>query len=184
MPDINIKQAMVPLGGTVFYNDYGTAPGAAIEKDGKCVIMLPGPPRELLPMFEGQVRPFLGKYADGVLVSHTLSATGIGESAIAERIGELLEQENPTVALYAKDGEVQIRVTAKARDKEAAESLSAPTIAEITRQLGDFVYGLDAPNLHSVVVDLLQEQKLMIATAESCTACLCSCTRPCRCGGT
>ena len=169
MPQNNKKQALVPADSTVFYNDYGTAPGAAVEKDGKCVIMLPGPPRELIPMFEGKVRPFLKKYSDGVIASHTLMATGIGESAVAEKLGGLLESTSPTAALYAKDGEVQIRVTAKAKNKAEAEQAAAPMIGEIRRRLGDFVYGMDVPNLHSVVVGLLREQKLMIATAESCT---------------
>lgn len=144
-------------------------PARLWEKDGKCVIMLPGPPRELIPMFEGKVRPFLKKYSDGVIASHTLMATGIGESAVAEKLGGLLESTSPTAALYAKDGEVQIRVTAKAKNKAEAEQAAAPMIGEIRRRLGDFVYGMDVPNLHSVVVGLLREQKLMIATAESCT---------------
>lgn len=169
MPQINKKQALVPVGSTVFYNDHGTAPGIAVEKAGKCVIMLPGPPRELIPMFEEQVRPFLAKYADGVIVSHTLTAAGIGESAIAEKLGNLLESTSPTAALYAKDGEVRIRVTAKAANKLEAEQIAAPMITEIRRRLGDYIYGMDVPSLHSVVVGLLREQKLMIATAESCT---------------
>ncbi len=169
MPEINKKQAMLPVGGTVFYNDYGTAPGMAVEKDGKCVILLPGPPRELTPMFEQQVRPFLEKFSDGKIVSHTLAATGIGESAVAEKLGSLLENDNPTAALYAKDGEVHIRVTAKAANATEAEQCIAPMINEIQRRLGDYIYGMDEPSLQSVVIGLLREQKLMIATAESCT---------------
>lgn len=169
MPENNVKQAMLPVGSTVFYNDHGTAPGAAIEKDGKCVVLMPGPPRELIPMFEEQIRPFLMKFSDGRIVSHTLMVTGIGESTIAERLRDLLERQNPTAALYAKDGEVQVRVTAKAAGADEAEEMAAPVVNEIERRLGDYVYGVDVPNLHSVVVGLLREQRLMIATAESCT---------------
>lgn len=169
MPENNVKQAMLPVGSTVFYNAYGTAPGAAIEKNGKCIILMPGPPRELIPMFRDQVKPYLEKFSDGLIVSHTLMATGIGESTIAEKLKDLLEQSNPTAALYAKDGEVQIRVTAKAAAAQEAEALTAPVIREVERRLGDYVYGVDVPNLHSVVVGLLKEQRLMLATAESCT---------------
>ena len=105
MPESNKKQAYVPEGATVFPNENGTAPGIAIEKDGKCVILLPGPPRELNPMFTNSVKPFLGKYAGGVIVSHTVRTFGIGESAMAEAVADLLDSDNPTVAPYAKDGE-------------------------------------------------------------------------------
>lgn len=169
MPENNIKQAMLPPGCTVFFNDYGTAPGAAIEKNGKCVILLPGPPRELIPMFQEQVRPYLQKFSNSNILSHTLTAFGIGESAIAEKLGRILENPNPTVALYAKDGEVQIRVTAKAATAELADGIIMPMIQEITHRLGDYIYGVDAPNIHSVVIGLLREQRMMIATAESCT---------------
>lgn len=169
MPENNVKQAMLPPGCTVFFNDYGTAPGAAIEKNGKCVILLPGPPRELTPMFHEQVRPYLQKFSDSNILSHTLTAFGIGESAIAEKLGRILENPNPTVALYAKDGEVQIRVTAKAATAELADGIIMPMIQEITHRLGDYIYGVDVPNIHSVVIGLLREQRMMIATAESCT---------------
>ncbi len=169
MPENNKKQAMVPIGAKVFQNYYGTAPGMAIEQDGKCVILLPGPPRELIPMFEGQVQPFLEKFSDGKIVSHTISIVGIGESSVADKLSDLLEGNNPTVALYAKDGEVRIRVTAKKPTSFEAEQDVAPLVKEIKQRLGDYVYGTDVSSLHSVVVRLLREQKLMIATAESCT---------------
>lgn len=169
MPAINKKQAMIPVGGKAFYNDYGTAPGVAIEQQGKCVILLPGPPRELIPMFEQQVQPFLEKFSDGKIVSHMLAVVGLGESSVAEKLGKLLEGTNPTAALYAKEGEVHIRVTAKAENAIEAEQMIAPLVSEMKRRLGDYIYGIDVPNLHSLVVNLLREQKLMIATAESCT---------------
>ncbi|MCL2508762.1 MAG: competence/damage-inducible protein A [Oscillospiraceae bacterium] len=171
MPASNLKQADVPASGTVFENTRGTAPGMALEKDGKCVILLPGPPKEMSAMFDISVRPFLlNKYADGVIVSRSIRTFGIGESAMAERIADMLDGENPTVAPYAKEGEALVRVTAKAESAEAAHALLAPVVSEITARLGEFVYGIDAGSLQETVVKLLLEKKLKAAFAESCTA--------------
>lgn len=170
MPESNKKQAYVPEGATVFPNENGTAPGIAIEKDGKCVILLPGPPRELNPMFTNSVKPFLGKYAGGVIVSHTVRTFGIGESAMAEAVADLLDSDNPTVAPYAKDGEAFLRVTAMAKSVEEADKLCRAPIDEIKRRFGSLVYGVDARSLQHRVVDLLTEKGLKVAFAESCTA--------------
>ncbi len=170
MPDTNAKQADVPLGGTVFKNTCGTAPGAALERDGKCVIILPGPPREMTAMFETSVRPFLlSKYSDGVIVSHTIRTFGIGESAMAQRVSDLLENGNPTVAPYAKDGEALLRVTAKAESAEQAEALLTPVVVEIKSRLPEYIYAVDADSLQETVVKLLLEKGLHVALAESCT---------------
>ena len=170
MPENNKKQALIPVGGTVFKNNHGTAPGLAIEKDGKCIIMLPGPPSELEPMFEESVRDFLSKYSDGVIVSHTVNIIGAGESAVALELADLFNGENPTVAPYAKKGEVQLRVTAKAKNTDEADKLCAPIIDDIRSRLGDIVYGVDADNIESRVVSLLMQNSKTIASAESCTA--------------
>ena len=114
MPETNRKQAYLPQGCTIFRNNHGTAPGCAMEKAGKIIINLPGPPRELKAMFLEQVLPYLSRFAGGTIVSHTVRTFGIGESAMAERAAQFLKQENPTVAPYAKDGEALLRVTAKA----------------------------------------------------------------------
>lgn len=169
MPQTNLKQAMLPDGGTIFPNGNGTAPGIAVERGGKCVIMLPGPPREMEPMFREQVKPYLARFSDGAIVSHTVRTMGIGESALAESVGDLLGSANPTVAPYAKDGEALLRVTAKAADISAADALSAPVVDEIKRRLGGKVYGVDVESIQRRVFDMLLDRGLTVALAESCT---------------
>lgn len=169
MTESNRKQAMLPEGCIVFDNPYGTAPGCAIEKDGKHVLMLPGPPRELKPMFRDHALPYLARFSDGVIASHSLQIFGVGESRVEEIIRDLMDGENPTTAPYAKDGEVHIRVTAKAATKEQAERMIVPVVQDIRSRLGDSVYGENARNLQEVVCRLLKEKGLKLATAESCT---------------
>ena len=169
MPPSNAKQALVPVGGTVFTNANGTAPGLGLEKDGKCVVMLPGPPYELEPMFLNEVRPFLMKYSDSIIVSHTVRTMNIGESAMAELVSDLLETENPTVAPYAKRGEAMLRVTAKAPTQEIAELLCTPVLAEIRRRLGSYVYAEDSDSIEQTLVKMLGESGKKIACAESIT---------------
>lgn len=170
MPESNLRQAYVPVGGTVFENNHGTAPGLGLKKDGKCVVILPGPPYEMAPMYKESVIPYLAEYSDGAIVSHTVRTMGIGESAMAEMCADLLENENPTVAPYAKKGEALLRVTAKAASEAEAEKLCIPVIEDIKSRLGSFVYGIDSASIEQRVVELLKENGLKIATAESCTA--------------
>ena len=170
MPESNLRQAHVPVGGTVFENNHGTAPGLGLKKGGKCVVILPGPPYEMAPMYHESVVPYLAEYSDGAIVSHTVRTMGIGESAMAELVVDLLESENPTVAPYAKKGEALLRVTAKADNEEEAEKLCAPVIDEIKSRLGGYVYGIDSESIEQRVVELLKTNNLTLATAESCTA--------------
>ncbi len=170
MAQSNAKQAYVPAGGTVFINQNGTAPGAAMESNGKCLIILPGPPGELEPMFLNQVKPFLKKYSCGAIVSHSIKTMGIGESKMAELVGDLLNNENPTVAPYAKDGESFLRVTANAQDEKSGDKLCEPMINTIKSRLGSYVYGIDAESIQQRVVELLLKEGKKIALAESCTA--------------
>lgn len=170
MPESNLRQAYVPIGQTVFENNNGTAPGIGIKKDGKCVVILPGPPYEMAPMYQESVVPFLSEYSEGAIVSHTVRTMGIGESAMAEICADLLEKENPTVAPYAKKGEALLRVTAKAENTDEAEKLCKPVIDEIRSRLGGYVYGIDSESIEERVVQLLKQKKLTVATAESCTA--------------
>lgn len=170
MPATNARQAMVPAGGTVFENKNGTAPGLGIKKNGKCVIMLPGPPYEMAPMYLESVVPFISEYSSGVIVSHTVRTMNIGESAMAEAVSDLLEMSNPTAAPYAKMGEALLRVTAKAQTAAEAEALCAPVVEDICTRLGDYVYGIDNENIESRVVALLMKNGMTLATAESCTA--------------
>ena len=170
MPESNLRQAYVPVGGTVFENHHGTAPGLGLKKGGKCVVILPGPPYEMAPMYKESVVPYLAEYSDGAIVSHTVRTMGIGESAMAEKVADLIEGSNPTVARYAKKGEALLRVTAKAETESKAEELCRPVIDEIISRLGGVVYGIDSENIEQRVVELLKENKMTIATAESCTA--------------
>lgn len=170
MPPSNKKQALVPVGGTVFHNLNGTAPGIALEKDGKCVILMPGPPREMVSMFENSVRPFLKNKVCGTILSHVVRTYGIGESAMAEKVSSLLEMSNPTVAPYAKDGESLLRVTALADSEEEAEKMISPVIKEIEEKLGDYIYGMDINSIQEALVNELKQKGLHVAFAESCTA--------------
>ena len=166
----NRKQALLPQGCLVLPNDRGTAPGCVMQKDGKHVVLLPGPPYELTLMFTEYVAPYLSQCSGGTIYSHIIGVFGIAESAIGERLQDLMANSNPTVAPYAKEGEVIVRVTAKAATKEEADALCEPIIAEICDRLGNAVYGVDAGNLSKRVVTLLSEKNMKIATAESCTA--------------
>ena len=169
MAQNNLKQAMLPKDCVIFPNDNGTAPGMAIEKDGVHILVLPGPPRELKPMFRNCAVPYLMQFSDRIIVSHNIRTFGIGESLMAEKVNDLFDAENPTVAPYAKDGEALLRVTAMARTKEEAENLCKPVINEIKNRLDGFVYGVDYTCIEEAVIEKLKEKQMKVATAESCT---------------
>ena len=169
MAQNNLKQAMLPKDCVIFPNDNGTAPGMAIEKDGVHILVLPGPPRELKPMFQNCAVPYLMQFSDRIIVSHNIRTFGIGESSMAERVNDLFDARNPTVAPYAKDGEALLRVTAMAMTKEDAESLCEPVIEEIKKRLDAYVYGVDYNCIEEAAVAMLKEHHLKVATAESCT---------------
>ena len=164
----NLKQAMVPAGGTVLYNANGTAPGCAIHHEGTLVALLPGPPRELQPMFRESLRPLLLPHASGVIVSHHVKTIGLGESRMAELVADFLDMENPTVAPYAKDGESYLRVSAYAPTHEEAEALCTPIIEKLKKVLGIYVYSIDK-SLEETLFDALRSQGKTISFAESCT---------------
>ena len=174
MPESNKKQAYLPKSGYVLENNNGTAPGFAIEKNSKCIISLPGPPREMKPMFENGAKPILEKYSSAVLVSHNVRMIGIGEAKMAEDAGKLLDGENPTVAPYAKDGECLLRVTAKAKDKNTAEKMCSKILDEIYKKFSEYIYGIDIDGIEYAVVEKLKEKNLKVAFAESCTGGLCA----------
>lgn len=167
----NWKQALVPEGSKVLYNSNGTAPGIIMEEQDTCMILLPGPPNELIPMFEEQVYPYLRSLQPEIICSKMVKLCGIGESAAETEILDLLDgQENPTVAPYAKTGEVHLRITAQAKDEETAFSLIAPVEEELNRRFGDCVYTDDPKvTLEEAVAMLLEEHGLTVTTAESCT---------------
>ena len=166
----NFVQALIPEGGTVFHNNWGTAPGCAFEKDGKVVVMVPGPPVECDPMFRQCVIPYLKKLSDEQIVSHSVRIFGIGESAVDDIFAEEMNAMiNPSMAPYAKECDCLLQVTAKARSEEEAEAMMAPVIAHVKEVLGDYVYGQDVECMEEAVLPLLQERGLTFAAAESCT---------------
>lgn len=167
----NWKQALVPEGAKILDNANGTAPGLIIEENGKIVILLPGPPNELKPMFEEQVYPYLHEKQPEVIHSRMIKICGIGESAVEDKIRDLIDaQENPTIATYAKTGEVHLRVTAKAESEGAAKKLIKPVVRELKLRFGKNIYSTDEKKtLEECVIDLLKDQKLELTTVESCT---------------
>lgn len=171
MTENNLQQAYLPVGCTIFQNDWGTAPGCAFQADGVRCLMLPGPPRECNAMFRHRAVPYLRTLSDQHLYTHNLRVFGEGESAVEFRLRDLMNRlENPTLAPYAKEGEVLLRVTAKARSEAEAEALMAPVLAEVRETLGDLIYGMDeVESLEAAVSLRLRELGRTLAAAESCT---------------
>ncbi len=166
----NLKQAMFPLGSTILPNPNGTAPGCIVEAEGKAAILLPGPPKEMVPMFEASVMPYLQNRSGYTLVSHVVRVFGMGESEVEYRLKSLISrQSNPTVAPYALSGEMKLRVTARCKNNEEGDRLIAPVLAEIQETLGDVVYSVDDEELHEACAALLKAYNATIAVAESCT---------------
>lgn len=167
----NFKQAMVPKNGIILYNNNGTAPGMIIEKDGHAAVLLPGPPGEMIPMFEEYLVPYFSYHNPEVLYSMTIKECGIGESLLETRLLDLIDsQTNPTIATYAKTGCSEVRITAKAPTMDDAVMLVKPVADEVLKRLEGYVYSTDEKdNLEDVLVRLLKDKNLKIATAESCT---------------
>lgn len=167
----NWKQALAPEGAIIMDNDNGTAPGLIIEKDGKHVILLPGPPNELKPMFEKDVYPYLNALEPGIIYSKTVKVCGVGESIAETMIRDMIdEQTNPTIATYAKTNEVHLRVTAKAENEKEAKKLVKPMVKELKNRFGSNIYTTDENiTLEKAVVDLLAANHLTVTTVESCT---------------
>lgn len=170
MTDNNVKQAMVPVNSTVMYNENGTAPGIIIEDNNKILIMMPGPPKEMKPMFSKQVKPYLASKQNHTLVSRTLRIAGVGESAMESMVRDMIDrQSNPTIAPYAKDTESILRITASAKTTEEAEKIIEPIAEEIYRRFRDSVYAEGETSIQETVAKILIDKKVTIAVAESCT---------------
>ncbi|MEG0564691.1 MAG: competence/damage-inducible protein A [Hungatella sp.] len=171
IPDNNWKQAVVPVGSKILDNDNGIAPGIIMEKDGKIAILLPGPPNELYPLFMNQVYPYLQNLQPEMILSQMIKICGMGESQVEDKILDLISQQtNPTIATYAKTGEVHLRITAKATSEDAARELIKPITKEIKNRFGNFVYSIrEDETLEMAVVKLLTKYELTVTTAESCT---------------
>lgn len=171
IPDNNWKQAMIPEGCKVLDNENGMAPGLIMEKDQKTAILLPGPPNELIPMFTKQVMPYLASRQPQTIVSQMVKICGYGESQVADMVKDLIEaQTNPTIAPYAKTGEVHLRVTAKAANEEEAKKQIKPIVKELKNRFGMAIYTTkEEETLEMAVVRLLKKYDLTVSTAESCT---------------
>ena len=167
----NWKQAMMPEGAIAVNNENGTAPGVIIEDGEKKVILLPGPPNEMIPMFEKSIMPYLEGSDPEVIYSQTVKICGVGESKAETLIKDMIDsQSNPTIATYAKNCEVHLRVTAKAAGEKEAKKLVKPVVKELKNRFGPCIYTTNADiTLEKAVVDLLIANKLTVSTVESCT---------------
>jgi nicotinamide-nucleotide amidase len=170
MSSNNLKQAFLPKGAIVLENDNGTAPGFIAKTENNIIIVLPGPPNEMVPMFEDKVKKELNKLNEGVIYSETLKLCGIGESKVAHLLNDIIEnQSNPTIAPYAKNGEVHLRITAKTSDETVAIKLINEMKEKVSNVVGEYIYTSDDKTLEETLVSILQEKDLTLSIAESCT---------------
>lgn len=172
MPESNLRQAMMPEGAIVVDNDRGTAPGVILEESNKTIIHLPGPPHEMQWMFECAIAPYLRQRfgLQSAIVSRVLRTFGVGESALEEKIKDfVLAQNNPTIALLARNGEIHLRLTAKAQNEEEAVEQIATLEQALRNRIGTAVFGTDEETLELVIGRKLSHRNLTIALAESCT---------------
>lgn len=166
----NEKQAYFPKEAYILKNDNGTAPGCIMKKEGKMIVVLPGPPKEMESMFENYVKPYLSKLTDDVIESEVLRIIGVGESKVENDILDIIDsQTNPTIATYAKGYECTLRITAKAKSVEEAKELIKPMSDEMKRRFGQSLYATGETSIEEVVAKMLVENNLKIAVAESCT---------------
>jgi nicotinamide-nucleotide amidase len=165
----NYKQALFPEGSELIPNPAGTAMGAMLELDGALVATFPGVPGEMKGMFEETLEPLIKERSEGSILSRTLWFTGIGESALAEKVQDLLDASDPTVAPLAGQGKVRLRITTRAATTEEAEEKIAPVADEILSRLGDYYFGEDDETLESAIGKLLTGRGETLALAESCT---------------
>ena len=173
MTENNLRQADFAKGAIILENHNGTAPACIVEKDGKAVINLPGPPRELMPLFAESVAPYLARRSGAVIVSRYMRVFGMGESAVESRLHDMMENSlNPTVAPYCSTGEVQLRLTVRVAHESEAAALLDPAEREIRARLGNVVYAVtDDPEytMEQALVKALCAAKKTMVTAESCT---------------
>ncbi|MDO4546074.1 MAG: competence/damage-inducible protein A [Bacillota bacterium] len=166
----NKKQAIMPSRATVFHNDAGTAPGFALEKDGKYIVCMPGPPREMTRMFEKSVLPFLQKLSEEVIYYRLIRTFGLGESSMETDLLDLIDnQTDPTLATYAKEGECSLRIASKRKTKEEAKRAVDEMLEQVKERIGKYIYSCDDEELVQVVCKKLMDQNLTISSAESCT---------------
>lgn len=170
MPQNNIRQAYIPKGAKWLRNDVGTAPGLIINAGGKILIALPGPPRELNPMFERDVVPFLKKISPkkSVILTRTLKTTSLAESQLHPRVKDFLKLSgNITVGIYAHPSQIDLKITAKGKNNSEAKKNIKTVEERIRKRLGSLIFGADEETLEGEVAKLLKDKT--IAIVESCT---------------
>ena len=165
----NYKQSLIIDGSTVFYNDHGTAPGMALKHNNKHILLLPGPPNELMPMFEKDVKIYLSNLRDQIIISKDIHLFGIEESKASQTLSDILSNTNPYIGIYAKTGEIKIRITAHAPQNSTCENLINNIVDIIKTRLGKFIYGIDIKNMQNALVKTAIKSNQKIAVAESCT---------------
>lgn len=173
MPECNLKQAMFPREAKILKNSRGTAPGMYLKKDGKVVILLPGPPREMQNMFSNEVEPLLKQDFPAVnqAARKTIKVLGPGESQVEEILGELMHAvDGYSLALLAQDGEVHIKITAEGKELLDSQEILADVLKQIEEKMGKSIFGYDDDSLEAMVGDLISRQGKTLALAESCTA--------------
>ena len=170
MPACNRQQAMLPQGCTVLHNPVGTAPGCIFTVEGVTAVLLPGVPHECRYLAEHALLPWLQGCSGGVIRSHDLHVFGLTEPRVQELLGDLMDRaENPSLAPYAKPGEVMLRLTAKGKSPQDCQERMAPLFREVRSRLGDCLYGVDVSSLEEVVITRLRQKGLTLSAAESCT---------------
>jgi nicotinamide-nucleotide amidase len=176
MPESNVKQATLIPSARTIVNPIGSAPGWWVEKDGRIIVTMPGVPREMYRMWENEVIPSLMRYTGSVIFTRILRVTGMGESSVEDVLKTYLHSTNPTIATYAKDDAIDVRITAKAATQEEARSLVESMEEQIRPILGNAVFGIDKQTLASVIGSLLQQRQQTISVMESLTGGLLSST--------
>ena len=169
MAEANRKQALFPEKAIILPNSVGTADGCIVESGNQCIVMFPGPPYEMKKMYEDYVVPYITKKLDRVVLVKTLKVYGMGESTIADKLGDVLKSTDPVVATYVGKGDIRIKITATGTSKADCISKYEPVVATIKKLLGKVIYADEDKSISQVVVDLLGEQGKMISVAESCT---------------
>lgn len=170
MTENNKKQAYLPSRAVIFENDEGTAPGFALEHEGKMILCMPGPPREMTRMFERRVLPYLEKKSRSTIVYRMIRTFGIGESLLETKLLPLIDgQTDPTLATYAKEGECCLRIASKRATKEEASQAVDRMLEKVKERIGEFIYSCDDEDLVAVVAKKLMKKKLTLSSAESCT---------------
>lgn len=167
----NLTQAVFPRQAKILENPVGTAPGFMLEKNGRIIFSMPGPPREMTKMFTDHIKPYLAAHTDGHLFYRILRFYGIGESMLETVLLPLIDgQDDPTIATYAKEGEVSLRITSKRPTEQEAEAAVDEMIEKVKELAGEYLYSCDDEELSSVLAKTLIERRITISACESCTA--------------